>query len=115
MIIIIIIVIIIIIIIIAFLLLFCCFISSNLKTYYSCGGTGNALFSKGEFSLCLNDSLLLCCNASDLDSAAPGVAVTNKGLPRGDLKVEAFRGHFQGDHEATFAVERRLRLSIPCN
>ena len=56
------------------------------------GGADNSLFSKGAFSLCLSDSLLHCCNGPGLDSAAPGGAVTNKGLPGGDLNVEAFRG-----------------------
>ena len=86
----------------------------------SSGGAGNPLFSRGAFSLCLSESLLLCFNGSDLDSAAPVGAVTNKVLPGDDLSVEAFRGYFQGVHEAfrqdtTFVVERTLRLSIPCN
>lgn len=86
----------------------------------SSGGAGNPLFSRGAFSLCLSESLLLCFNGSGLDSAAPGGAVTNKVLPGDDLSDEAFRGYFQGVHEAfrqdtTFVVERTLRLSIPCN
>ena len=84
------------------------------------GGAGKPLFSRGAFSLCISESLLLCFNGSDLDSVAPGEAVTNKVLPGGDLSVEAFRGYFQGVHEAfrqdtTFAVERTVRLSIKCN
>ena len=86
----------------------------------SSGGAGNPLFSRGAFSLCLSGCLLLCCDSSDLDFTAPGGAVTNKGLPGGDLNVEAFRGYSQGVHEAfrqdtTFAVERTVRLSIKCN
>ena len=72
----------------------------------SSGGAGNPLFSRGAFSLCLSGCLLLCCDSSDLDFTAPGGAVTNKGLPGGDLNVEAFQGYFQAVLEAFLFVPR---------